>query len=860
VARSRRTRAKRAAIPLPAAAADGARASQISHLQTQVGRLRQQKAQLEGQLSKALAEGRSQEAEAAGVQRRLETWCKVANHARHGAFWMLYQRFAAVCQDAEAYAESVSYDPARILATCLLAELQAQGVDGALVMHAEQIVDLFDPFHYLSEQQELTLAGDNPLLHYVTSGFSELREPNPLFDPFYYLAQAGDVQGDPLLHYVTEGVAQGLKPHPLFDGQFYLERNPDIRDLGMNPLFHYQVWGCHEGRDPSPLFDTEHYLEQAGGVPLFTGNPLHDYLLLAWDAPDPHPLFSNRYVQGQLTPPFPAVAPLVLYETDPSLWPNVRPHPLFNADYLANVVGIEFPDEISPLGYYCQILGQHDVDPSILFDSRLYRYQIEKEQGEILEQAAILDYLKRGYQDKTLRPNVLFDPAAYLSRNLVEVSGPELVHYCFAGDRRGYYCHELFSAGLYNAVRTDNEQVTALEHFLLSTESALVESHPHIARTLDRRAINFLLSAVHSPSDFDPEFYKSSYLDLQSLSDADARNHYFLHGKAEGRWGSPRDIVEKIPIAEIPLGFFADEYLALNPDLQIDYKASEFFPLFRHYLTIGRIENRRVGKWQFHLDPLAIEIPAAINVPTPVATEVDSNNKDVCVLIHIFYDDLWPELAGFANSFSDMARDVYVNVVDAAWTFRFQRELRELCPGAFVQLSNDDGRDIGGFIRLLDNVDIEKYTAFAFMHSKKSPHIAVERGTHWRRTLLNAFAGNKQIATDALELFRSDPSVGLIASKDWRATDLGNNLANYQRMLDYFEISEEHREVEYVSGTMFLIRSEIVRRVYDGLKNMQFEYGGDKNLEFHRDGQIAHAIERVIGNLTRQMGYRIHWN
>ena len=96
---------------------------------------------------------------------------------------------------------------------------------------------------------------------------------------------------------------------------------------------------------------------------------------------------------------------------------------------------------------------------------------------------------------------------------------------------------------------------------------------------------------------------------------------------------------------------------------------------------------------------------------------------------------------------------------------RFQRELRELCPGAFVQLSNDNGRDIGGFTRLLDNVDIKKYDLFAFMHSKKSPHIAAEKGDYWRRSLLRAFAGSPDIVAECVQMFKDDPTVGLIGAR-----------------------------------------------------------------------------------------------
>jgi hypothetical protein len=58
---------------------------------------------------------------------------------------------------------------------------------------------------------------------------------------------------------------------------------------------------------------------------------------------------------------------------------------------------------------------------------------------------------------------------------------------------------------------------------------------------------------------------------------------------------------------------------------------------------------------------------------------------------------------------------------------------------------------------------------------------------------------------------------------------------------------------------MFLMRSEIVQRLYEQLRGLEWEYGGDKDLAFHVDGQMAHAVERVIGNLVRQMGYRMVW-
>src|SRR5690606_12275937 len=106
--------------------------------------------------------------------------------------------------------------------------------------------------------------------------------------------------------------------------------------------------------------------------------------------------------------------------------------------------------------------------------------------------------------------------------------------------------------------------------------------------------------------------------------------------------------------------------------------------------------------------------------------------------------------------------------------------------------SNDDGRDIGGFMRLLDHVDIKKYDYFAWMHSKKSPHIAAEKGEYWRRSLLKAFAGSQEIVSECIQRLREDPKIGMIAGREWRSTHMGEGVQQYEKMLELFKIDEIH--------------------------------------------------------------------
>jgi len=76
-----------------------------------------------------------------------------------------------------------------------------------------------------------------------------------LFDPFYYLSNYSDVRRadvDPLMHFVTHGWKEGRDPSLRFNTQFYLDVNPDVRMANVNPLVHYIRYGRKEGRKSVP--------------------------------------------------------------------------------------------------------------------------------------------------------------------------------------------------------------------------------------------------------------------------------------------------------------------------------------------------------------------------------------------------------------------------------------------------------------------------------------------------------------------------------------------------------------------------------------------------------------------------------
>ncbi|MDL1988928.1 MAG: glycosyltransferase [Deltaproteobacteria bacterium] len=89
----------------------------------------------------------------------------------------------------------------------------------------------------------------------------KLIKKSGLFDLKYYLEQNPDVNIsniNALTHYIDSGASEGRNPNPLFDSAYYINQNPKIVESDINPLAHYIEVGSKEGRNPSRLIEKLH--------------------------------------------------------------------------------------------------------------------------------------------------------------------------------------------------------------------------------------------------------------------------------------------------------------------------------------------------------------------------------------------------------------------------------------------------------------------------------------------------------------------------------------------------------------------------------------------------------------------------
>ncbi len=135
----------------------------------------------------------------------------------------------------------------------------------------------FDPLGYLQAHPDVRASGEEPLLHHLQTrpagerSASNLDQdaPDPVteqllahqaglvgryFDAGYYVDTYGAVE-DPLRHFLLSGWRQGHNPSASFDTTAYLEDNPDVAAARLNPFVHFHEHGRREGRRLRPPKD-----------------------------------------------------------------------------------------------------------------------------------------------------------------------------------------------------------------------------------------------------------------------------------------------------------------------------------------------------------------------------------------------------------------------------------------------------------------------------------------------------------------------------------------------------------------------------------------------------------------------------
>lgn len=220
----------------------------------------------------------------------------------------------------------------------------------------------------------------------------------------------------------------------------------------------------------------------------------------------------------------------------------------------------------------------------------------------------------------------------------------------------------------------------------------------------------------------------------------------------------------------------------------------------------------------------------------------------VLVVAHVYYPEVWSDIEQRLPLLPE-PYDLIVSLVEGA-TVALEAEIARRLPRAVLHRVPNVARDVGSLIELAAEGVFDAYDAVLKIHTKRSPHRV--DGDMWRIALLDGLMPSDAGIRRVIELFRRDPSVGLVvpAGHIGGPETWGANQPLVEALAARIPFAFDPSALRYPAGSMYWARPWILKRLADlelGPEHFEPEAG-------HVDGSTAHALERFVGLAAQASG------
>jgi lipopolysaccharide biosynthesis protein len=235
----------------------------------------------------------------------------------------------------------------------------------------------------------------------------------------------------------------------------------------------------------------------------------------------------------------------------------------------------------------------------------------------------------------------------------------------------------------------------------------------------------------------------------------------------------------------------------------------------------------------------------------------EKRSARVVVVLHVHFPDLLAEIVRHLATIP-VPFDVIVTDSSGANVSLDRSEL-PLADRIIVLPIANHGRDILPLVSVVNSGMLDGYDLVAKVHTKRSAwresHGELSgSGDAWRESLLGELFGTEENVRSILAAFGSDPSIGLLtAAGSVVGTEFwGGDKEIVRSLLERLQLELDDRSLSFASGSMYWTRSFTLQ----GLRALQLTAEDFEPEAGQVDGTTAHAIERIIGIVTAEAGYR----
>ena len=231
--------------------------------------------------------------------------------------------------------------------------------------------------------------------------------------------------------------------------------------------------------------------------------------------------------------------------------------------------------------------------------------------------------------------------------------------------------------------------------------------------------------------------------------------------------------------------------------------------------------------------------------------------KPILVHVHVFYAELWDELAKCVQNIKPFPFVLYVTMVKADDTLK--AKILEAFPSAHIEVVENRGFDVAPFLHVINNLDLDEFSYIVKLHTKRD--IPFEKGSFkglvgdiWRKRLLY-FVSSADIFKRYIQEFDNDPKIGmqaqyeLIVRRDFY--DMYSSKQTKKFIVNHGLPMVKYR---FVAGTMFVVRAHLFKEIQRlGIKSADFP----EVIGRPKQPQLAHIFERLFGYFVYAQGFEL---
>lgn len=261
-------------------------------------------------------------------------------------------------------------------------------------------------------------------------------------------------------------------------------------------------------------------------------------------------------------------------------------------------------------------------------------------------------------------------------------------------------------------------------------------------------------------------------------------------------------------------------------------------------------------KLNFTSNPFALRVvdqfDFALKIPNILAAN-HQHPKSIAAVIHVYYPELMPEIAGCLNNFENCP-DLFISTD----TPEKAKQIRDFCAGypdwkIDLRVVENRGRDVAPMFVEFKDI-FYRYEYCLHLHTKKTQHNSAV--ANWRKYLFHTLCGSKEIVASNLGLLL-DSKVGFIY-----AQNIGVYRHNLSWGTRYFNVKQllarsgieifKDTLLEFPSSTMFFARTMALRKLIEqGLQLTDFDI---ENKQI--TATLAHDIETSLLYFVENSGYK----